>query len=475
MVPEPFLLRVVDKNTLQSIHEQSMQLLARAGVIFDNETIIRRFARKGQKIDGKRVYLSEALVSKALAVTPKRFTMVGRNGVAGVGIGGNQETTVVAPGNGTLFIQDLEGRRRRATLTDFDNITKLCENSPNVKLVGAIPVEPSYLSELFKPARLVHHLMRHSDKPLIGQAATLEEARQVFDIIDIAFGRKGYLDDHVAIAYGVNPASPLCFESLTCETMLAYAGKKQALFILPGLMPGLTGPMDFKGLAVLSNAENLAALTCAQMINPGTPVVYSVGTFMVNMKNLYAVTGSPQSALVNIAGIQMAREYYGLPSRTMAGLSDAKRIDFQAGAETMQNLTLYTLAGVHVINECLGVLDSITTTSYEKWILDDELLDRLHSFSAGIDQIAVENCLDMMIALGPGGDYLQHPSTLQNCRSLYMPEISDWNPFEDWEKSGARDLLKIAQEKFNRILEERQEILLPLDVDQAIEAYLEAV
>jgi trimethylamine--corrinoid protein Co-methyltransferase len=474
MVPETFLLRVVDKNTLQSIHEQSLQLLARAGVIFDDQAIIHRFARKGQKVDGKRVYLSEALVSEALAVTPKSFTMKGRNGVAGVRIGENQATTVVAPGNGTIFIQDIEGRRRRATLCDFDNITKLCENSHNVNLVGAIPVEPSDLPDLGKPARLVHHLMRHSNKPLIGQAATIEEAHQVFDIIEIAFGQKDYLDDHVAIAHGVNPASPLCFEPLTCETMQAYAGKKQALFILPGLMPGLTGPMDFKGLAVLSNAENLAALTCAQVINPGTPVVYSAGTFMVNMKNFYAVTGSPQSALVNIAGIQMAREYYGLPSRTMAGLTDAKQVDFQAGAETMQNLTLYTMAGVHVINECLGVLDSITTTSYEKWILDDELLDRLRHFSAGIDQIAVENCLDMMIAVGPGGDYLQHPSTFQNCRSLYTPEISDWNTFEDWEKAGERDLLRIAHEKCDRILEKCEAMLLPTAVDHEIEAYIKA-
>jgi trimethylamine--corrinoid protein Co-methyltransferase len=226
---------------------------------------------------------------------------------------------------------------------------------------------------------------------------------------------------------------------------------------------------------VLSNAENLAALTCAQVINPGTPVVYSAGTFMVNMKNFYAVTGSPQSALVNIAGIQMAREYYGLPSRTMAGLTDAKQVDFQAGAETMQNLTLYTLAGAHVINECLGVLDSITTTSYEKWVLDDELLDRLQSFSAGIDQIAVENCLDMMISLGPGGDYLQHPSTFQNCRSLYMPEISDWNMFEDWEKAGQRDVLHRAHEKCDRILAKCEEMVLPGEVDHEIEAYFKAL
>jgi trimethylamine--corrinoid protein Co-methyltransferase len=475
MIEEQFLLRVVEKDTLQSIHEQSLQLLAGAGVIFDNETILRLFTRKGQKVDGKRVYISEALVSEALEVTPNSFTMAGRNGATEVRIGANQETTVVAPGNGTLFIQDIAGRRRSATLLDFDNITRLCENSRNVDLVGAIPVDHGDLPEPCKPARLVHHLMRYSNKPLIGQAATLQEAGQVFDIIEIASGQKDYLSAHVAIAYGVNPASPLCFEPLTCETLQAYAEKKQALFILPGLMPGLTGPMDFKGLVVLSNAENLAALTCAQMINPGTPVVYSAGTFMVNMKNFYAVTGSPQSALVNIAGIQMAREYYGLPSRTMAGLTDAKRIDFQAGAETMQNLTLYTMAGVHVINECLGVLDSITATSYEKWILDDELLDRLRVFSAGLDQVAAENCLDTMIALGPGGDYLQHPSTFLNCRSLYMPEISDWNSFEDWEKAGKRDVLRIAKEKCDRILEECETSVLPAEVDSEIEAYFTAI
>ncbi|MEN8244230.1 MAG: trimethylamine methyltransferase family protein [Thermodesulfobacteriota bacterium] len=471
MMPDPFLLKVVTKNVLQSTHEQSLQLLSTAGVVFDSEEIVRLFVDQGQKADGKRVYLSEALVIKALESIPRSFTMTGRNGAADVTIGEKQESLVVAPGNGTLFIQDIEGQRRRATIADFDNITRLCEHSRNVSLVGSIPVDPVDLSEKSKPARLVHHLMQYSNKPLIGQAATLEEVKQVFDLIEIAMGQKGFLDNNVAISYGVNPASPLVFESLTCETMQGYAQRKQALFILPGLMPGLTGPMDFKGLVALSNAENLAALTCAQMLNPGTPVVYSAGTFMVNMKNFYAITGSPQSTLVNITGIQMAREFYNLPSRTMAGLTDAKQVDYQAGAETMQNLALYTMAGVHVINECLGVMDSITTTSYEKWIMDDEMLDRLRVFSAGIDQVVAENTLEEMIALGPRGDYLQQSSTFQNYGSLYMPEISDWNSFDDWVKAGKRDVLQIAQEKCDRILQEHQSMLLPVEIDREITAY----
>jgi trimethylamine--corrinoid protein Co-methyltransferase len=138
----------------------------------------------------------------------------------------------------------------------------------------------------------------------------------------------------------------------------------------------------------------------------------------------------------------------------------------------MQNLTLYSLAGVHVINECLGVMDSITTTSLEKWILDDELLDRLRIFLAGMDQVVAENTLEAMIDLGPGGDYLQSPSTLENCRALYMPEESDWNSFEDWEKAGKPDLLKRASTKCCQILKERKDMLLPADIDQEITHYL---
>jgi trimethylamine--corrinoid protein Co-methyltransferase len=285
-------------------------------------------------------------------------------------------------------------------------------------------------------------------------------------------GGKGFLDDHVAIAYGVNPASPLCFEALTCETIQGYAARKQALFILPGLMPGLSGPLDFKGLAVLSNAENLAAIACIQMLNQTTPVVYSAGSFMVNMKNFCPVTGSPQSVLVNIVGIQMARDFYKIPSRTMAGLTDAKKVDFQAGAETMQNLTLYTMAGAHVINECLGVLDAVTTTSYEKWMLDDELIDRLHTFSAGIDQVAAANILDEMMTIRPGGSYLHLPSTYKNCRLLYRPKISDWDTFDDWKQAGEYDVLHVAREKCDRILQDNNTILLPDDIDLQITTYL---
>lgn len=474
MIPKNRMLKIVDDSTLERIHHDTIRVLQEVGVVFDSDEIVHVFKKNGAKIDGRKVFITEAMVDAALESCPRTFTMVGRSDDASVRIGEDQERMAVSPGNGTLYIQDLSGVRRKATLEDFNTITKLCEQSRHVHLVGSIPVEPCDIPVQSRPARLIHSLMRYSRKPLIGVAVTGQEAREVFDTIEIAFGSNRFLEDHVAIAHCVNPASPLCFEPLSCETLLAYARKKQAIFILPGLMAGVSGPLDLLGLVVLSNAEILAALTCVQLIRPGTPVVYSPGTFMVNMKNIYTVTASPQGNLVNLAGLQMARQYYGLPARTMAGMSDAKGVDFQAGAETMQNLVLSTLAGANIVNECLGVMDSIMVTSFEKWILDEELLERVYCLEKGFDQMTSESPVDAIKAVGNGGSYLMHPETMQRCREVWMPSVSDWNPYNVWEKGGSIDLLRKAHHRFNQKMENMDgSMVIATDVDRDIRRYLD--
>ena len=473
MIRKENLLKAVDARTLDRIHHHTIRVLAEVGVVFDCDEILAIFRRNGAKVDGRRVFISDAMVASALESCPRSFTMVGRSDNTSVRIGEDQERMAISPGNGTLYVQDMDGERRKATLEDFNTITRLCEQSRHVHLVGGVPVEPCDIPAQSRPARLVHSLMLYSHKPLIGVAATQQEAKEVFDIMEIAFGSDSILDEKVAIAYSVNPASPLCFEPLSCETLLAYAKRRQALFILPGLMAGVSGPLDLFGLVVLSNTEILAALVCTQLIQPGTPVVYSPGSFMVNMKNIYTVTASPQGNLANIAGLQMAREYYGLPSRTMAGMTDAKQVDFQAGAETMQNLVLYTLAGANIINECLGVMDSIMVTSFEKWILDEELLERVHCLELGFDQMASENSVEAIKAVGSGGSYLTHPSTMANCRGIWMPSVSDWNSCDAWKRSGGTNILQRAHHRFKQRMESDSGKGLTHDVDRDIVRYLD--
>ena len=119
----------------------------------------------------------------------------------------------------------------------------------------------------------------------------------------------------------------------------------------------------------------------------------------------------------------------------------------------MQNLVLYTLAGANIINECLGVMDSILVTSFEKWILDEELLERVHCLEKGFHQMASENAVESIKAVGSGGSYLMHPSTMANCRNVWMPAVSDWNSYDAWKKNGGIDILQKAHQRFKQRME----------------------
>ena len=49
----------------------------------------------------------------------------------------------------------------------------------------------------------------------------------------------------------------------------------------------------------------------------------------------------------------------------------------QVEAIFLQNYFTLMLSGTHMINECFGTLNGIMTVSYEKFILDEEMISRM--------------------------------------------------------------------------------------------------
>ena len=237
---------------------------------------------------------------------------------------------------------------------------------------------------------------------------------------------------------------------------------------------GVTAPADPIGTVVLQNAEMLAGLTLTQLVSPGMPIIYSPASAIPNMRTASYITGSPVSTMINMVNIQLARELYDIPNRCMAGLTDAKLVDCQAGYETMQNYLMLAMAGVNMVNECYGILDGIMTVSYEKFIIDDEIMDRAARVMAGLQSFDEGYLVDVIGELGPGGAYLMHPSTMKNCRNFWSPEISCTNSYEDWLKQGGEDITVKANRKFRRILEECPETLIGADVEKELSAYVAA-
>ena len=125
---------------LDLIEAKADQLLAEVGIDI-NETEDRELFRgAGATIDGNRVRFEPGHVRSLASTAPREFTQHARNPDKSVVIGG--DAVVFAPAYGSPFVRDLEGGRRYASLTDFENFVKLTYASPWLHHSGGTICEP---------------------------------------------------------------------------------------------------------------------------------------------------------------------------------------------------------------------------------------------------------------------------------------------------------------------------------------------
>jgi trimethylamine---corrinoid protein Co-methyltransferase len=461
---------VITQNDREGIHQLTLDILSKKGFQVHLEEARDLFKAQGARIEGKVVFLDEPVVTKLLKTAPKEFSMKSReSNRAPLVFGPSQTRPVICPGNGTMSIIEPDGTKRTSSTADYDRITKLCQTSNVVDMVGAIPVVPGDMPVKNQHLQLLHHLMRYSTKPLIGVGTSKEETEESFKLLEMVYGTD-YLSDNHVIAYSVNPTTPLGLDPLACQTLIAYAEKRQVVFILPAPMAGLTAPLDMYGMLAIINAENLIGICLTQAVSPGTPVVYSSGALTSDMRWANTITAAPEGTLIGMAAMQMAR-YYGLPARAMAGLSEAKSTDYQAGMETMQNFFGHNIAGVQVVNECLGVLDSLMSTSFEKWMLDEEMIERMMVINKGLGKFDREKLFNLISGVDHQGSYLMEQDTLENCRNIWKPEVSLWLPYENWLLK-KQDLISRATELCEERISRLSEPLLSPELDKELGDYI---
>ncbi len=436
--------KLLNETELDRLHETTVELLETVGVELEAEDALTIFAEKGAKVEGNRVFIPGKMVEEAIESAPETFTLHGRDEKKSIRIGGEQVRPWVEPSNGPVFAHDMERGRRTGTLQDLINFYKLAQASDVCDIAGAVPVEPSELDPARRQDRIYYEMIRHSDKPLRFITGTRDEILRSFNMLETAMGKPGYLKDHPSVIVSINPLSPLAYDRTPLETMMTYAEYGQAVTVLCCALAGISAPISPMGAAAMINAEMLAGLTLIQLINPGTPYVHAPASVVPNLQTGQYITGSPQSNLINMAVLQIARDRYRLPTRTMAGMTDAKLPDAQAGFETMQNLMQCMLGGAHIINECLGVLDAIMTNSFEKFVMDEEMMSRVFAMMNVVPAEREDFMMDTMVEVGPRGTYLTHPSTFKAFRDLWRPSVSTWDDYAKWEREGAEDALTRA-------------------------------
>lgn len=462
-------LNVISEQDYTRIHEATLKILKETGVVFHSQEALAVFRKHGAKIINKTVYIERNLIERALKICPKTFQWMARNEKHAVMVG---EECLIQPNAGPIYIQDLDRGRRLALLEDYCNIQKLCQASSVVNLAGHIPVDPSDVSQEKKHLHMMYAMLKHSDKPLIGHTVYKKQAQEMLNMMEMAIGKKGCLQEKHYLGVVVNSLSPLAYSEDALETMSIYAANNQPILIAPAIMAGVSGPISLLGTVVQQNAEILAGIVFIQLINPGNPVVYSTASTTAFMKRASYCAGTPEAMLINIPNLQMGRDLYHLPVRTMCGITESKILDSQSGYETMQSVMMGMLGGAHILVQCLGVLNALMTTSYEKFIIDEEIIMRVKCVAEGIDNSDNALAVNVIQEIGHTGTYLTHQSTYEHFRERWVPTISNWESYDNWIEAGADEIVIAANRKLKEILKDAPQSMIDAALDHELKNYI---
>ncbi len=465
-------LRVLEVEDLEKIHAASVRVLNEVGMVFKSQTALDIFKQHGAKVSGSTVYLTKEMIEEALGKCPREIKWRARNEKYSIEVG---SAVYAQAGGGSVNIQDTDQGRRLAKLSDFINIQKLYQSSDVINIAGFSPVDPSDIASDKKHLFMQYEILKNTDKPIHGHVCGGKQAGQMLDMAKIAFGEDDLFEKHQVMGLSINTLTPLGFGEDQLDTLMAYVKRNQIIIAAPMAIGGASAPLSHVGITVLVNAEILAMITLIQLINPGNPVIMAPSSSFADMRTGSYSSGIPDGMLHLVTQIQLVREFYKLPTRVLCGSCDSKVVDAQAGYETMQDIMIAVLAGADIIAHVSGVLDGIMTISYEKMIIDEELVRRaIYLATRKVEVTDQSLSVDIIKEVGPGGTFLTHQSVFENCRGyLFNPTISDWQNYAEWKNAGSQDILVRANKMFKERLTNAPESLLDSAVQADLKAYIE--
>jgi len=465
---------LLSENDVAKIHETTLDVMESVGLDFNYGPARHLFAKAGAKVDGNRVYFPRKLVESYRTKAPEKFILYSRNPHNNVLVGG--DSSLFIPANCPPFVSDMHLGRRYGTLNDYENFIKLTGNSKFLDMCSNIPVEPSDIPPIQRNLKMLYATMKNTDKCFMGGTLGRVGAEETFKMVSILFGiDPDHMFDKARVISIPCSLTPLKYDSMMLESLMAYAEKGQPVIVNALAIAGATSPVTMEGTLIVQNAEVLAGIVLAQLVREGTPVVYGGASTSADMRTGALCVGSPEMAMINSMTAQMAR-FYKVPSRASGALTESKEAGTQAAYESMMNLNTAVNCGVNMILHAAGALESINCMSYEKFIIDDEMCGMVRRIKQGVNISHEFLAFDLISQVGPGGHFLDNAHTLKHCRTqFFMPGMGDRRSYHIWEKKGGYDLISNANLQWKKILSEYIPPELDPGVDRDLQKYVATI
>jgi trimethylamine--corrinoid protein Co-methyltransferase len=471
---KPAYFEVLSSEELQQIDAASMNILETVGVQVGLKKAREVFREAGARVDeaARSVRIPESVVRGALDRAPSQFTLYGADPDFRMEIG-IDHVNFAALGTPTKIIDTETGERRDTTLEDVRTHLRIIDGLDHIHN-SQMDIWPTDIPMTTIHAEAIFAWAQNSRKSFGLGTYGVMPTEDMMRMMSMAVGGKEELKKRPRFFGICSVMSPLQMINLQLEGLFFFAEYGQPLAMSPEAISGATAPATLAGLLAQQNAEILAHITLAQLIVPGTPVLYGSVSTIADMKNGLVALGSQETSLITAAAAQLAR-HYGVPSRAVGGATEALTLDMQCALERSTTLLPAVLAGVHFIT-CGGTLESTMLESHPLMVLDDELCGRALRLARGIEVTDETLALDLIKEVNWQAHYLDQVHTAQHYRREHLiPRLLRRDPRQAWTSKGSKTAIDLARERVREILAKHQPRELDPAVEKEMQAYLEMV
>lgn len=441
--------KMLADDQCEEIFVTACEILERSGAEVESKEARDILESKGCWVEGNIVHFPSAKLEWALRTAPSRLTLCNREGKRAMLL----ETANVhfgPAGHAEQIVDRVSGEPRDIKLSDVIETARLAEQMGNVEFV-TYPGLPTDTAEKTASLHALQAVLTHTTKPVLAPVCCAKQAKATVEMAAASVGGMEKLRRNPYIILSIECAEAR-FHCEYATSAVIYAAQNGIPFIYQNkLIAGETAPASTAGTLVLALANTLVALTLAQAVSEGTPVVAGGLFTIASDEEGKAPFGAPESALMGSAFANLFR-YLGIPCAGTSGISDSAISDSQAGVEMAIGLLSTAMSGTNILSGG-GLLEGGRQFSNSIFAISDEVMSVIYrimkSFEVDEDKLAC----GVYDIVGPGGAYLGEEHTSVFFKSeQFWPNLITRKRIDDWMAEGGKSLGKRAEEYVDMLL-----------------------
>ncbi|MFZ1814284.1 MAG: trimethylamine methyltransferase family protein [Rhizobiaceae bacterium] len=454
------------------IQQAMLDILARVGMAGAPRYVVETITAAGGTVsdDGRLLY-STALVQRAMQEMPRSLVLHGQKPGLELRLEGARVHT--GTGGASPNVIDLaSGRYRPSSLGDLHAAALLADQLAHVHFFSRSVVARDMPDDLALDINTAFASLAGTAKHVSTSISSPDHVQMVARICYLIAGGETAFRERPFLSLNVNHSvPPLRFSTDACGVL-----REAARFGIPVHLNtfgqlGASSPVTIAGSVAQTLAETMAGMIYVWLINPELPAIFGPRPMVTDLRTGAMAGGSGEQALLTAACVQMARSF-SLPNSTIAGATDSKLADAQAGYEKALNVGLAAQAGANMITQACGVQAGLMALAYDAMIIDNEMLGSiLRSLGpVDLDPAALDTGMILETVRGEG-HFLGHPETHKRMKSDFLyPQLADRRSFAEWEADGSRDIRENAAARARQMIDSHKPDHMPKLVERDIRA-----